>query len=295
MHCALQGYILNTKSCQRTAQPTDAAGKRDMIPNLGSVRSRAALKYVGLVVLVCIIIPLIYGLPHRSNNRTPALRILPLGDSITWGWQPEHKENGTNGYRAQLLHNLIYAQFHWRHRPWHTVDFVGTQHSGLMHDNDNEGHSGFRINQIHDVMDKGLAMRPNVVLLHAGTNDLHRPEIDGETWAEAPQRLGRLLDKVLAGCPDALVMVAKIIQADNAQTVKNLQAFNDALPALVQERSSRGHKVMVVDQSVIGVAELIDNLHPSYAGYAHMGDIWYDAIKKAFEQRLITPPVTLVD
>lgn len=131
-----------------------------------------------------------------------------------------------------------------------------------MHDNDNEGHSGFRIKQIHDVMSKGLAMRPNVVLLHAGTNDLNRAEIEEETWADAPRRLGDLIDEVTRVCPDAVVLVAKIIQAENPQTAKNIKAFNTALPEVVDHQSRQGRKVMVVDHSPVGISELVDGLHP---------------------------------
>lgn len=131
-----------------------------------------------------------------------------------------------------------------------------------MHDNDNEGHSGFTISQIQGAVKGGLATRPNVVLLHAGTNDLHRPETKTESWADAPKRLGALLDDVLEACPDAVVLVAKIIQAQNTQTIANLKVFNDAIPDVVDQRVKKGSKVTVVDQSVVGVNELVDGLHP---------------------------------
>ena len=181
--------------------------------------------------------------------------ILPLGDWITWGWQPSAQENGTNGYRAQLLHDLIYAHYK-------SVDFVGTQHSGLMVDNDNEGHPGFTISQIQGAMKAGLEMRPNVVLVHAGTNDLHHEESEKERWRDAPRRLGRMLDGVLKVCPDAVVLVAKIIQAEKTQTRANIQIFNGAVPKVVEKRVKKGFKVAVVDQSVIMPNELVDGLHP---------------------------------
>jgi len=53
-------------------------------------------------------------------------------------------------------------------------------------------------------------MRPNVVLLHIGTNDMARPETPEEKWVDAPKRLAALLDDVLNVCPDAAVLVAKI-------------------------------------------------------------------------------------
>ncbi len=72
-----------------------------------------------------------------------------------------------------------------------------------MQNNANEGHPGYIITQIHNVMGPGLAFKPNVVLLHAGTNDLNRPPLVNESWADAPKRLTSLIDdvvKTFAGC-----------------------------------------------------------------------------------------------
>ena len=131
-----------------------------------------------------------------------------------------------------------------------------------MSDNDNEGHSGFTISQIQGAMAGGLATKPNVVLLHAGTNDLNRPETEQQTWADAPTRLGALLDDVLEVVPDAVVIVAKIIQAKSAQTAANIRVFNKAVPDVVKQRVEMGSKIKVVDQSVVGAKDLVDGLHP---------------------------------
>ncbi|CAN9431818.1 unnamed protein product [Alternaria alternata] len=230
---------------------------------------------------------LIFGLPHRQPgaNLNLPLRILPLGDATTWGWQP-NQENGTDGYRARLLRELVRARYH-------SVDFVGTQHSGFMDNNDNEGHEGHTISQLQGVMRDGLQMRPNLVLLHVGTNDLARPESMAERWSDAPNRLASLLDEVLDVCPDAVVLVAKIIQAEKMQTRANIEAFNDAVPVVVRKKLEQGFKLAVVDHSIIGPSELVDGLHPSYAGYFHMGEIWLEAIKTISAQGLITPPIAV--
>lgn len=131
-----------------------------------------------------------------------------------------------------------------------------------MTNNNNEGHPGYTISQIDNVMDPGLSFRPNVVLLHAGTNDLNRPETAAQSWADAPKRLGTLVDDVLKICPDAVVIVAKIIQAAPNQTEANIKAFNQAVPAVVNARVKQGYKVTWVDQSVIGTDELLDGIHP---------------------------------
>ncbi|KAK2734883.1 GDSL-like lipase acylhydrolase [Colletotrichum kahawae] len=87
------------------------------------------------------------------------LRILPLGNSITNDFQSSFG----NGYRLQLLNNL----------KGNTVDFVGSVQAGTMSDSDNEGHNGATIDQISSFATVSLPQRPNVVLLHAGTNDIN--------------------------------------------------------------------------------------------------------------------------
>jgi hypothetical protein len=82
------------------------------------------------------------------------IRLLPLGDSITFGLT----SSDGNGYRS-TLHNLLQAG--------NTVDFIGSIKSGTMADNDNEGHSGFTVSQIAQSATNALALpaRPNVRLL----------------------------------------------------------------------------------------------------------------------------------
>nr|WP_308437490.1 GDSL-type esterase/lipase family protein [Streptomyces lacrimifluminis] len=87
---------------------------------------------------------------------------MPLGDSITWGVG----SSTGNGYRGPLWDRLA--------ADGHPLDFVGTLRGGSMPDRDNEGHSGFRIDQIASLADASLTRyRPNVVTLEIGTNDLN--------------------------------------------------------------------------------------------------------------------------
>ncbi|KAF2794087.1 carbohydrate esterase family 3 protein [Melanomma pulvis-pyrius CBS 109.77] len=211
------------------------------------------------------------------NSPLPALRVLPLGDSITWGWQPPNK--ATNGYRLEISKRANGSP----------LEFVGTQHSGDMTNNESEGYPGFTIKQIQNVM--VLDSKPNVVLLHAGTNDLNGPGGPDNPYETAPTRLSLLIDQVNGKCPDAVIIVAKIIQGADPGLAERITAFNDGLPAIVANQVSQGRKVILVDQSVVGAAELVDGLHPSDAGYAHMGDIWFEGIQNVANQNLITAPV----
>ncbi|KAG4431918.1 hypothetical protein IFR05_012605 [Cadophora sp. M221] len=224
----------------------------------------------------------VYGfpssVPRDLETRAVPLRIMPIGDSITWGYE---LGQGTNGYRQQLLTDLVSAGYQ--------VDFLGTQHSGTMVDNANEGYPGYRISQIQAAIAPGLASCPNVALVHAGTNDFTQPDgTQGESWYQAPARLGNLMDSVLARCPRAVILVAKIIQRSDAQGQYLTNLYNDYMPNVVNDRVNRGYKVKIVDQSVIGESELSDGIHPTPAGYDHMGHIWSAAVVSANNLGLIT-------
>lgn len=115
------------------------------------------------------------------------LRIMPLGDAITWSYG----SSSGSGYRSPLAEILKKGK--------NTVDFVGNLTSGKMADAHNEGWSGATIDEIGEKSrDALVAASPNVVLLHAGTTDVTRP-LDPDN---APKRLGKLIDEVpLRRCP----------------------------------------------------------------------------------------------
>ncbi|CAG5150008.1 uncharacterized protein ALTATR162_LOCUS2517 [Alternaria atra] len=236
---------------------------------LSNMMSRLALP----LAILAFFLSFANSLPHEARDalvarKTTNLRILPLGDSITWGWI---NGGGSNGYRERLLADLKSSG--------NTVDFVGTQKTGTMADKDNQGHPGFTISQIRGVAAQGLAFKPNVVLLHAGTNDLNRGNPASEPDADAPKRLGLLLDDVLKAVPNAVVIVAKIIPSKKSGLAASIKTFNNALPGIVAARVSKGSKVSIVDMNVLSLSELSDDLHPNAAGYSRMGDIWNAGIK----------------
>ncbi|RFU33649.1 hypothetical protein B7463_g2678, partial [Scytalidium lignicola] len=218
-------------------------------------------------------------LHSRANNAIAggvALRILPLGDSITWGYL----SSDGNGYRLDLENDLS----------GNPVDYIGSQTSGNMPDNHNEGHPGATIDQILDFSSASLPERPNVVLLHAGTNDLNdNPPVDP---GGAPERLDNLIDKIISSCPDAAVLVAQIVPNGNAAVNALVQTFNAAIPGIVKTRADAGNHVLVVDMySALTTADLTDGLHPNDGGYAKMANVWYASLVNAGSMGWIQPPV----
>jgi len=210
-------------------------------------------------------------------------KVLPLGDSITWGVNDE----GNAGYRGPLFALAVAAQ--------QKITFTGSLAngpgtvSGQTFPPKNEGHSGWGISTVtaysngvagiatvipSPAFDSGSGGLPNIILLHIGTNDT-----GDSTAAEMTSRLGGLMDKIVAAAPDAELVVAKIIPLSWATSVIN--AYNDAIPGLVQTRASAGKHVVLADMNTGFVSSTMmgsDSIHPNSSGYKFMADRWYSVI-----------------
>ena len=114
-----------------------------------------------------------------------------------------------------------------------------------------------------------------------GTNDVNR-SVD---LANAPTRLGKLLDEIVTDAPSALVVVTTIIPiADNAINPQ-VQTYNAAIPALVSARAAAGKHVVFLDTYAAFVKDpsykttlMADTPHPNDAGYVVLGKALYGAI-----------------
>ncbi|WP_185297746.1 phosphatidylinositol-specific phospholipase C domain-containing protein [Streptomyces finlayi] len=204
------------------------------------------------------------------------IRLMPLGDSITQG-----SGSSTNsGYRAPLWEMLNGTA--------KTVDFVGSRQLGSLQDRDHQGQSGRRIDEIaQNAACDVPSRRPNVVTLHAGTNDMNQEH----DLTDAPARMGALIDQILRAAPETTVLVASVIPASKAGLQPRIDAFNQALTPLVQERSAAGEHVALVDMSAVTTADLPDGVHPNDAGYAKMARAYFRGIRQAEQAGWIQPAV----
>ncbi|THA66520.1 hypothetical protein E6P78_16130 [Streptomyces sp. A0958] len=217
------------------------------------------------------------GAQPRAAAAATSLRVMPLGDSITWGIG----SSTGNSYRGDLWNRLT--------SEGHAVDFVGTQRNGSMSDPDNEGHSGWRIDQIAGIADAVLAQsRPNVVTLEIGTNDL------GQNYQvpTATDRLHALIDQITTDAPDATVLVGTLIVSTSSTEEAHRPAFNQAIPGIVQAEQAAGKHVRTVDMSALTTADLSDGLHPNDRGYQKMSDAFNAGIQAADAAGWIKAPVT---
>jgi lysophospholipase L1-like esterase len=212
-----------------------------------------------------------------------ACAIMPLGDSITDGFPDETG----GGYRVELFHQANLAG--------KNITFVGRQINGPtgMIDGrpfprNHEGYNGFTIadapghSGITDMTVAAINLfHPHVILLAIGTNDING-NVD---VANAPARLGTLIDLITNAAPSTLLVVAQIIPTQTDATNGRIQTYNAAIPALVQTRANAGKHVLLVNMygtftanANYKTALLVDDLHPNTAGYALMGRTWYGLI-----------------
>jgi lysophospholipase L1-like esterase len=211
---------------------------------------------------------------------------MPLGDSITDG---VGSSAPGGGYRVQLFHRAVQAR--------KAISFVGSATDpngpntldGKTFPRNHEGHPGYTIDDsattsgISPLVDPSIATNhPNIVLLMIGTNDTNR-NVD---VANAPTRLGALLDRMIKDAPNALFVVAKITPTPDAGANAIVQTYNNGIAGVVQTRVAGGKHVVMVDMygaftahADYTTALMNDFLHPNDAGYVVMGDVWYTAIQ----------------
>ncbi|KDN83484.1 SGNH/GDSL hydrolase family protein [Kitasatospora cheerisanensis] len=197
-------------------------------------------------------------------DTTAHLRVMPLGDSITWG----AGSTTGDGYRLELARYMVDVQ------QIYTATWVGSQTSGQQSNPHHEGHPGWTIADLSAQISTWMATyQPDVVLVHAGVNDARQYA----TTAVMQARMADLLSRILAASPTVRVIVGDIIppwygtQQDIASAT--VQRFNAVLPSVV---AAAGPRVTLARMSAaVSSALLGDGLHPNDTGYRYMAWTWW--------------------
>ncbi|KAH8845481.1 hypothetical protein MCOR24_007616 [Pyricularia oryzae] len=187
--------------------------------------------------------------PGQAVKPGTDLRILCAGDSITVGFLKD------------------------------VVQFAGTEVTGKMFDGYFAAWSGRTIQFIADHIGPSLAQQPNIILLHAGTNDMSSNgaiSTEGQDPKEAASRLGALIDQMIMGSPRAVILVAMIVNTCHQDQSNRTKEYQQLIPGVVKQRRDGGHHVLAVDFTDLSVETLQDCIHPTNAGYKLFGDYWYD-------------------
>jgi lysophospholipase L1-like esterase len=239
--------------------------------------SRRSVLAALLVAALATVMLGVVGRPALAEAKP--VRILPLGDSIT---------AGTGCWRAFLWHRLETTGYR-------NIDFVGSMtdgggcNPGYGYDTDHEGHGGFSATGIADQnqLPGWLASaRPDVVLVHLGTNDMWGGHI---TLAAKLAAFTKLVGQMRANNPDVKILVAQIIPISRSvcsTCSADVVAFDEALPGWAAGLTTARSPIVLVDQwtGFDAVADNTDGIHPSNAGYQKMADRWYPALAKVLDE-----------
>lgn len=221
-------------------------------------------------------------------------RIMALGDSITLG-----KNNSANppvgqrvGYRLPIKTALANAGYQ--------IDFVGTLNDGAgagLFDEQHEGHGGCTAAELVAGVDgiscsagQGTpgtklsdwlnADKPDVVLLHIGTNELSNGSNPNTVWSDVDSILTEINNWESSGGWPVTVVMSRIINrfpADPAWVTYNTNVINNVFTP----HKNAGDQVIWVNQeTALTVAgdygDTIPGpgIHPSSAGYQKMTSRW---------------------
>lgn len=216
------------------------------------------VKLCGMVLLCLSLLattPATAGTIPPGTLPQPALKVLPLGDSITLGaW--------TNGGYRLPLSQLVNVEF---------IGPLAANSEGMAYPQ-HAGFSGYRIDQIQAQI-ATISGTPDVILLHVGTNDLYQAYQLESTNA----RLSSLVAALRAKWRGVRIIVATVgpyaggnytqIDAMNAAAV----AYNDYITNLAGVEVA--HMALTPEQ-------LQDGIHPNAQGYGVMAKVWRDAMMK---------------
>jgi lysophospholipase L1-like esterase len=247
--------------------------KEKRMKNKGCFR-RLALSMIGLLIFTTTL-SITLGTTSVARAAAPAVKIMPLGDSITG-------LPGPGCWRALLWNHL-------QSTGYTNINFVGTLNTSNAcgvpsYDGDNEGHSGYLAT---DIANQKLlpgwlsATNPDIVMMHLGTNDIWHDNLAPNTILAA---YSTLVAQMRANNPHMRILVAQIIPmkastcSNCAQGVINLNA---AIPGWASSITTAQSPVVVVDQwtGFDASADTSDGVHPnSTTGVQKIASKWYSPL-----------------
>jgi lysophospholipase L1-like esterase len=239
----------------------------------------ATLSVSALIVLLTITAFLGSLTFHQAAQAQTAINVMPLGDSITDGF------NVPGGYRIQFYNRLVADGLTG------SLNFVGSSSNGpaSLLDREHEGHSGWHVADLSANINTWMTnSSPRIVMLMIGTNDILHSQFTG-----ASTRLSSLIDLICAKLPAGGKLYVSTIPALGNTTYGSyntlVNQYNADIPGIVQSKVAAGKPVYLVDMhSVITASDLADEIHPSATGYEKMGNAWYAIIKND----LVSGPVS---
>lgn len=221
-----------------------------------------------------------------------ATKILPMGDSITYG-----EESSTNaGFRLPLYLALRNSGY--------DIDFVGSQTGGPAEpgfDDDHEGRPGWEIDSFFGLGSNNGPItfwlnnqNPEILLIHVGTNDMSGADPVPQAETDFNELISEIEEWEVGQGISLTLVTAEIINracpnntAGCLTTQGNTTDFNDFIATRFNGISNR----FVVDmEDGAGIVYSIEpggdfsaeddnpGIHPNDEGYGKMADVWFEQL-----------------
>ncbi|KAJ0166303.1 hypothetical protein CTA2_7840 [Colletotrichum tanaceti] len=200
---------------------------------------------------------------------------MALGASVTFG------TGSTTGdsYRKDLQDLLTSKGI--------TATYVGTRSNGNFPDNAVEATGGFKIDQIAASADKAVpAMKPNLVLVDAGTNDCNK----AREVPDAGSKVTAMVNKIYKNSPGSTVILASLLANKVREQDACRQEVNQQYAALTAQFQESGAKFALVDMrgsDAPTINDLADSRHPNDEGYSKMARVWMKGIEEVMSKGFI--------
>ncbi len=237
-----------------------------------------------------------------------AIRLMPLGDSLTEGAGPV--EGNFQSYRGHLYNSLIAGGYQ--------VDMVGPNRwftTASQEDGDHAGWSGFTIGpdssgsctrptsgdfagcppphfNLYENVDPWLATyQPDVITLMIGVNDqfknLLAPGQSGPyrdvSAEEAPARLEALVAKIQRLAPNTQLVLGGLSRVGYVSDTPNMAALRAKARALGERSATDNITFADVWSAELQSADFTDGLHYSDSGAAKVAAAWLPGVKSAID------------
>ncbi len=212
-----------------------------------------------------------------QEQTSGAIRIMPLGDSITQADTDHHS------YRYPLWKLLKKGGYE--------IDFVGSMKTNYLgpnptrsFDTDHEGHWGWRADHIlkgargqGNLLTVLTKNTPDIVLLHIGSNDI----FNGEDVPKIITELKEIITIINSANSNSVILIAQIIPTGDTMINVRISKLNKAISHLAPEMGQLYSRLIVVNHhdGFNPIADTYDGVHPNKTGELKMAGKWYKALK----------------
>ncbi len=227
------------------------------------------------------------------------ITIMPVGDSITEGNPGEYT------YRFFLYRELVASGY--------AIDMIGSR-SGVCcdgspadpnFDQDHQAWSGATSDEIAARVSETEAIyRPEIAILHVGTNDIWGPPPPGVPGDDpnspntnydinaSRANMGDLIASLRRSNPDVDIVLSTLIPCDFGLVCsERIPELNQMIRSLVKQQSSDRSQIVLVDlDGVVGLNDLVDGVHPGRDGQAAMARAYDQAVRGLVTARSVPLP-----